>query len=195
MFLEFRLKFLSFFRKINETSGNGRRSKFSSSPYPGVLLIFEIFQNVPQVEKVAEHSSRVPPLAKTSIAPSCKAQMAGCLRKLVSGQLERYGGIHGRKASFKTVYIKQVVREQTKLQCSVVEQTKNQRVVSDVLAPAPALRPQVTSAAGHANKIFCAMRNGGDETEVICLVLLQDKSELNIIVNVDYCKLLTHVFS
>ena len=41
--LKFRLKFLSFFRKINETSGNGKRSKFSSSSGPGVLLIFGIF--------------------------------------------------------------------------------------------------------------------------------------------------------
>ena len=81
------MKFLSFFRKINETSGNKKRSKFYSSPDPGFLLIFEIFQNVPQVEKVAEHRSRVTSLAKTSVAP-----VAGGLKKLVSGPLERYGG-------------------------------------------------------------------------------------------------------
>ena len=83
------MKFLSFFRKINETSGNEKRLKFSSLPGPGFLLIFKIFQNVPQVKKVAEHRFRVPPLAKTSVAPSGKAQMAGGLKKLVSGPLER----------------------------------------------------------------------------------------------------------
>ena len=49
---------------------------------------------MPQVEKVAEHRSRVQTLAKISVASSCKAQMAGGLKKLVSGLLERYGGIH-----------------------------------------------------------------------------------------------------
>ena len=36
--------------------------------------------------------------------------------------------------------------------------------VADVLAPAPALTPEVTSAAGNAKKIFCTMPNGGDKT-------------------------------
>ena len=38
------------------------------------------------------------------------------------------------------------------------------------------------------------MPNDGDKILVICLVLLQDKSELNTMVNVDYCKLLAHIF-
>ena len=35
-------------------------------------------------EKVAKYRFKVPPLAKTSIAASCKVQMAGCLKKLTS---------------------------------------------------------------------------------------------------------------
>ena len=76
------------------------------------------------------------------------------------GEIRRYS-VTTRKASFKTLYIKQVLQEQTRLQYSAVQSTKNKRVVSDVLAPAAALRSQVTSAAGHAKKNFCAMRNGG----------------------------------
>ena len=49
LFLEFRLKFLGFLRQPNETSGNGKHSKISSLPDPGVLVIFEIFQSVSQV--------------------------------------------------------------------------------------------------------------------------------------------------
>ena len=55
-----------------------------------------------------------------------------------------------RKASFKTLNMNQVLREQTRLQYSAVESTKNKRSVSDVLAPAPALKPHVTSAVGQA---------------------------------------------
>ena len=46
-------------------------------------------------EEVAEHRSRVPPLAKTSVTTTVvfKAQMAGCLQKLLSGPLERDIGI------------------------------------------------------------------------------------------------------
>ena len=60
-----------------------------------------------------------------------------------------------------------------------------------VLAPAPALKPQVTSAPGHKEK-FLNNANGGDEIWVIYLVLPQDKSKLNAMMNVDYCKLLAH---
>ena len=49
LFLEFKLKFLSFLRQANETSCNGKHSKFNSLLGPGVLLIFEIFESVPQV--------------------------------------------------------------------------------------------------------------------------------------------------
>ena len=41
LFLEFRLKFLDFLSQPNETSGNGKRSKFSFLPGPGVLLILK----------------------------------------------------------------------------------------------------------------------------------------------------------
>ena len=78
---------------MNKTSGNGKRSKFSSSPGLSVLLIFEIVQNVPQIEKVAEHRSGVSPLAKTNVAHSCRDHMAGGLKKLVSGPLEKYRSI------------------------------------------------------------------------------------------------------
>ena len=61
-----------------------------------------------------------------------------------------------------------------------------------VLAPAPALKPQVTSAPGHTKKNFLRNANCGDETWVIYLVLPQDKSKLNAMMNVDYCKLLAH---
>ena len=50
-------------------------------------------------------------------------------------------------------------------------------------------------SSGTCIENFLAMSNGGDEIWVICLVLLQDKSELNTIVNVNYCKLLAHIFS
>ena len=48
-FLEFRLKFLGFYRQPNEISCNEKHSKFNALLGPGVLLIFEIFQIVPQV--------------------------------------------------------------------------------------------------------------------------------------------------
>ena len=46
LFLEFRLKFLGFLSQPKETSGNKKRSKFSSSPG---LQIFETLQSVPQI--------------------------------------------------------------------------------------------------------------------------------------------------
>ena len=63
------------------------------------------------------------------------------------------------------------------------------------MAAAPALTPQVISLAGYAKKLFCTMPNSDDKISVICLVLFQDKLELNTIVNVNYCKLLAHIFS
>ena len=51
LFLESRLKFFGFLRQSNETSGNGKDSKFNSLPGPGGLLIFEIFRSVPHVRK------------------------------------------------------------------------------------------------------------------------------------------------
>ena len=48
-----------------------------------------------------------------------------------------------------------------------------------VLAPASALRPQVTSAPGQNKEKFLRNAKGGDETWVIHLVLPQDKSKLN----------------
>ena len=49
LFLEFRLKFLGFLWQPKETSGNGKHLKFSSSPGPDALQIFEILQSVLQV--------------------------------------------------------------------------------------------------------------------------------------------------
>ena len=63
-----------------------------------------------------------------------------------------------------------------------------------VLATAPALRPQVTSAPKHTKKNFLRNANGSDETWVIYIVLPQDKSKLNATTNVDYCKLLALIF-
>ena len=60
-----------------------------------------------------------------------------------------------------------------------------------VLAPAPALKPQVTSAPGHTKKSFCVMQTVVSKL-VIYLVLPQDKSKLNAMMYVDYCKLLVH---
>ena len=60
-----------------------------------------------------------------------------------------------------------------------------------VLALAPALKPQVLQCRDNKEK-FLRTANGGDETWVIYLVLPQDKSKLNAMMNVDYCKLLAH---
>ena len=90
LFLEFRSKFLGFIRKPNEASGNGKHLKFSSSADPGVLLILKNFQNVPYVQK----SNGAQVYSTTSSQNKCrllvvKTQEAGCLKKLVSGTLER----------------------------------------------------------------------------------------------------------
>ena len=44
-------------------------------------------------EKVAKHRSRVPPLAKTSVDTSFQSSDGWMFEKLLSGPLERYGGI------------------------------------------------------------------------------------------------------
>ena len=103
-------------------------------------------------EKVAEHRSRIPPLAKTSVTTSCQISDGWMFEKPVKwfvGKGRRYS-VTTRKASFKILNMNQVLREQTRLQYSAVEQTKNKRAVSDVLTPAPALRQHVTSAVGPA---------------------------------------------
>ena len=57
-------------------------------------------------------------------------------------------------------------------------------------------RPKAASyfSAGTHKEKFLRNANGGDETWVIYeyLVLPQDKSKLNAMMNVDYCKLLAH---
>ena len=66
--------------------------------------------------------------------------MAGCLQKLLSGPLERDGGISDYAQSLiqDTIqYINQVLREQTRFHFSVVEQTKNKRTISNVLDQHP----------------------------------------------------------
>ena len=76
----------------------------------------KIFKVCRMFEKVAEHRSRVPPLAKTASLLVVRAQMAGCLKKLLCGPLERRRHlVTTRKASFKTLYINHVLREQTRL--------------------------------------------------------------------------------
>ena len=59
------------------------------------------------------------------------------------------------------------------------------------LAPAPALNRKLLQRRDTQRKIL-RNANGGDETLVLYLVLPQDKSKLNAMMNVDYCKLLAH---
>ena len=62
---------------------NGKRSKFSSLPGPGILLIFEIFQSVPPVRKSSGAEVRVPPLAKTSVTTSFQSSDGWMFEKTV----------------------------------------------------------------------------------------------------------------
>ena len=74
-------------------------------------------------EKVAEHRSRVPPLAKTSVSTSCQSSYGWMFEKTVKwlvGEGRRHP-VTTPKASFKTLNISQVLREQTRLQYSAVE--------------------------------------------------------------------------
>ena len=62
-----------------------------------------------------------------------------------------------------------------------------------ILAPASALKPHASYfRVGTRREKFLPSANNGDETWVIYLVLPQDKSKLNEMMNVDYCKLLAH---
>ena len=74
-------------------------------------------------EKVAEHRSRVPTLAKTSVTTSCQSSDGWMLEKTVkwSDGKGRRHSVTTRKASFKTLNINQILGEQTKLQYSAVE--------------------------------------------------------------------------
>ena len=78
------------------------------------LLIFEIFQSVPSMfEKVAEHRSRVPTLAKKSVTTSCQSSDGWMFEKTVKwsvGEGRRHP-VTTRKASFKTLNINQVLRD------------------------------------------------------------------------------------
>ena len=74
-------------------------------------------------KKVAEHRSRVPLLSKKSVATSFQSSDGWMFEKTVKLSVRegrRYSMIM-RKASFKTLYINQVLREQTRLQYSAVE--------------------------------------------------------------------------
>ena len=74
-------------------------------------------------EKVAEHMSRVPPLAKTSVTTSCQSSDGWMFEKTVKwfvGEGRRHS-VTTRKASFKTLNINQILREQTRLQYSAVK--------------------------------------------------------------------------
>ena len=74
-------------------------------------------------KKVAEHRSRVPPLTKTSVATSFQSSDGWMFVKTVSGLLERDGDIrdYAQNLIQDTLYIKQVLRKQTRLQYSAVE--------------------------------------------------------------------------
>ena len=88
------------------------------------MLIFEIFQSVPSMfEKAAEHRSRVPTLAKKSVTTSCQSSDGWMFEKTVKWSVGegRRQPVTTRKASFKTLNINQVLREQTRLQYSAVE--------------------------------------------------------------------------
>ena len=77
-------------------------------------------------EKVAEHGFRVPPLAKTNVSTSCQSSddwMIETIVKWFVGEGRRHPVIT-RKASFKTLNINQVIREQTRLQYSAVKKKK-----------------------------------------------------------------------
>ena len=104
----------------------------------------KFFKVCRMLEKVAEHRSRVPFLVETSVVTSFQSSDGWMFAKTVKWFVgeERKHPVITRKASFKTLNINQVLREQTRLQYSAVE--------SDVLAPAAALRPHVTSAVGQA---------------------------------------------
>ena len=55
-------------------------------------------------------------------------------------------------------------------------------------------RPKIASyfSAGTHKEKFLRNANGGSKTWAVYLVLPQDKSKLNAMMNVDYCKLLSH---
>ena len=73
-------------------------------------------------EKVAEHRSRVPLLATTSDTTSCQSSYGWMFEKTGKwsvGEGRRRHPVTTRKASFKTLNINQVLREQTRLQYAV----------------------------------------------------------------------------
>ena len=69
-------------------------------------------------EKVAEYRSRV--LAETSVTTSCQSSDGWMFEKTVKWSIGegRRHPVTTRKASFKTLNINQVLREQTRLQYS-----------------------------------------------------------------------------
>ena len=74
-------------------------------------------------KKVAEHRFKVPPLAKTSVTTSCQSSDGWIFEKIVKqsvGEGRRHP-VTTRKASFKTLNINQVLREQTRLQYSALK--------------------------------------------------------------------------
>ena len=74
-------------------------------------------------EKVAEHRSRVPPLAKTSVTTICQNSDGWMFEKTVKwfvGEGWRHS-VTTRKAPFKTLNINQVLQEQTRLRYLGVE--------------------------------------------------------------------------
>ena len=60
---------------------------------PAVLQIFEIFQSVPHVQKIAEQRSRIPPLSKKSVALNCQSSDGWIFEKTVKWSVGEGGGI------------------------------------------------------------------------------------------------------
>ena len=74
-------------------------------------------------EKVAEQRSGIPSSEKTSVTTSCQSSYGWMFKKTVKwsvGEGRRHP-VTTPKASFKTLNISQVLREQTRLQYSAVE--------------------------------------------------------------------------
>ena len=67
----------------NETSGNGKRSKFSSSLAQLFWKFLKSFKVCRRLKKIAEQRSRVPPSAKKSVAPGCQSSDGWMFKKTV----------------------------------------------------------------------------------------------------------------
>ena len=75
------------------------------------------------LEKAAEHRSRVPPLAKSSVTTSCQSSDGWMFEKTV--KVIRWRGTEAfndyAQSVIQALNINQILREQTRLQYSAVE--------------------------------------------------------------------------